>query len=238
MKRWMWIVLAFFISTGVYYTIRYGLRPKPIPVMNPTEFDQLEQVGVVTYNRLRTEIRSERLVLLGTSDVSDAHVWNGFLRAAVADHEHLVYFVRAGIPVDASPDWEIESFDDAAVQSGELFVRLKARLQAGRLIVVHGYSREVSHLVKDSLVARFERVVQHPVMSISSLHLAVRPEERDDLQTQCLNAGEDAAGDGRLVCAAQRVGRLFMRKSMDPAKIWAVIERHGLKEYLVFIHQP
>lgn len=238
MKRWMWILAAFSISTGVYYTIRYGLRPKPIPVMNPTEFTALEQIGIVTYDRLHTEIRSERLVLLGTTDDTDAHVWLGLLKDAAAAKERIVYFVRAGIPVDQSPQWEVESFDDGSIASGELFSKVRARSAAGQLIIVHGYSKEMSHLVKDSLAFKFEHAFQHPVMAISSLPLAVKPQERDDLQSECINAGEESLGDVRLVCAAQRVGRLFMRKSMDPSKIWAVIERHGLKEYLVFIHQP
>lgn len=206
--------------------------------MNPTEFADLEQIGVVTYKRLRTEIRAERLVLLGTAEEAEYSVWNGFLRAAVADKEEVVYFVRGGLPELAPGGWEVVTYDDGALSSGKLFADIKARSRAGQLIIMHGTAREMSHLVKDSLVERFEKTFQHPIMSISSLRLALRPEERDNLQAQCLDAGNESAEDTRLVCSAQRVARLFMRKSLDPSKIWAVIERHGLKEYLVFIHAP
>ena len=59
MKRWIWFLVSIFISTGVYFTLRYGLRPKPIPVLNATEFNEAQQIGAVVYKRLRQEIRGE-----------------------------------------------------------------------------------------------------------------------------------------------------------------------------------
>lgn len=239
MKRWLWILLAVCISTGVYYTIRYGLRPKPIPVMNPTDFTRLDQIGVVTYRRLRTDVRSERLLVLGTAEDApeDDQVWAGFIKAAVADKEKIIYFTREGM--QAAPpgnDYQTIVYDQAALDSGEFFKTVKAQLKSGQLVIVHSPTKEASHLVKASLARKLERFVQHPVLSLSTLRFALNEEESDGLQ--CLTATEDPDGNRRLGCAAQRVARHFMRKKLDPTKIWAVIERHGLKEYLVFIHTP
>src|SRR5262245_22285128 len=87
MKRVLWILLALALSTGVYFTIRYGLRPKPIPILNVTEFSNGEQIGAVIYRRLRQNIRQERLVVLGSLPelAVSADVWNGFLKTAVED---------------------------------------------------------------------------------------------------------------------------------------------------------
>jgi hypothetical protein len=241
MQRWLWILLAVCISTGVYFTIRYGLQPKPIPIMNPTDFARLDQIGAVTYRALREPVRAERLVLLGSSQkLKDDHeVWTGFVKALVADHEKIIFFNREGWPpIPSNPAWITESFNEDSVRSGEFLKEVRKRLKAGQIILVHDDTLEVTHLVKHSLSRELEKVVQHPVLSISTLPFAVGSQEQDSLQTQCLETGADGQNERRLACAAQKVSRKFHRKKLDPAKIWAVIERHGLKEYLVFIHEP
>lgn len=231
MKRWIWIVAALAISTGVYFTIRYGLRPKPIPVLNPTEFDDFEQIGSVIYKRLRHDIRAERLVVLGsTGEVpDDQRVWLGFLKAATADKEKTVLLAHDTTPFEHSGPWETALLADDALD------QIKARVKAGQLIVIHAPTREASHLVDGSLPRKLDRVLRRPVLSLATLRFALRGEDRDSLQTQCLDVTD--SGEFRLACAAQRVARKYARRGLDPSKIWAVMERHGLKEYLVFLNQ-
>jgi hypothetical protein len=239
MKRWIWILVSVSLSTAVYFVIRYGLRPKPIPVMTATSFERLNQIGAVVYRRLRQPVRAARLVLLGSSGEiqGDEMVWDGFLRAAAADKEKIVYFTRTGRPaVPADPAWEAVSFDESAVTDGSLIDTIKKRMKAGRLILIHDDSREVTHLVRGSLSHRLERMAQHPLLSISTLRLALEAPKGDAAPSPCLS--DDIADTQRLDCAAAKVARIYRRKNLDPARIWAVIERDGLKEYLVFIHAP
>lgn len=222
MKRWIWIVIAIGASTAIYFTIRYGLRPKPIPVMNATKFDRSEQIGIVIYKRLRQIVRAERVVLLGSSAGADddQNVWQGFLKAAVADGEKLAIFN----PQDVD---------------GLVFIdKIKADIAAKSLVVVQGLTPDVSHLVAGSLSKKLEKVVGHPVLSLGSLPFIVRAEDYGDLQSQCLDAIENQTPVQRLDCAAQKVARKNLKKKLDPQQIWAVMERHGLKEYLLFIHRP
>src|SRR5579872_4491460 len=100
MKRWIWFAVSIFISTSVYFTIRYGLRPKPIPVMNASEFERPEQIGAVIYKRLYEEVGSERVLLLGSDKAivqPSASMWTGFLLTARAAHTAVsVIFQREG----------------------------------------------------------------------------------------------------------------------------------------------
>lgn len=214
MQRWLWVILAVCASTAVYFTIRYGLRSKPIPVMNPTNFESAQKIGAVTYRRLRQNIRSERVVILGSSIEADAAVWEGLIAEARADGEQ-IFEIRDGNPAE-----------------------VRARIKAKQIVFVYGPTEEISHLVKDSLSKRLEKVVGHPVLAISALPFGVRSDDYDSLQTQCLDATDSNPHRARLDCAPQRVARKYLRKRLDPDKIWAVMERHGLKEYLLFIHRP
>lgn len=241
MQRWIWIVVALGVSTSVYFTIRYGLRPKAIPVLNPTSFEKWEEIGVVMYKRLRQNIRTERVVLLGSSeDVKESdQIWLGLLRAAHADREKLVVFYRQGTALlNADQLADSATFDEPALLDGKLVEDVRKRLKAGQLVVVRGLTREVTHLVDGSLSRQLDKAVRHPVLSISTMPLAINKTEQDNLQPQCLDASEDPTGLRRLGCAAQKVARKFAKKKLSPEKIWAVAERHGLKEYLVFVYEP
>ena len=230
------------VSSGIYLTIRYGLRPKPIPVLNPTSFAQLKQIGVVIYKRLHQNVRAERLVVLGSDQAVKDYdqVWSGFTESALADKEKLV-FVREGMKSQFLPAGaEVIRFTEQQLLNGEFFQDIARRLQKKQLVVVHSWAPEVTHLVKNSLSQRLDPVVHHPVLSVSALRFAIDQAEVDQLQPQCLDATATAGADGleRLRCAAYKVARKFLKKQLDGQLIWAVAERHGLKEYLLFIHQP
>jgi len=245
MKRWLFILLAMAISTGVYFTIRFGLRPKPIPVMNPTQFEQMESIGVVIYKRLRQNIRSERILLLGSNpEIPESdQVWLGLLKAALNDRQKIVLFstntdTTSLLPGSPTAPWEKVVLNETGLRPSELAKQIKARLDNRQLVVVQASTRVVTHLVAGSLSRELDRVVQHPVLSLSIMPFSVEPAGPESVQVDCLDGTVDPDGDSRLLCAAQRVAKRFQRKSLDPAQTWAVMERHGLKEYLLFIHRP
>jgi hypothetical protein len=242
MKRWFWIVLAIFISTCVYFTIRYGLRPKPIPVMNATEFERLDQIGVVVYKRLHQNIRTERIVLLGTShELKDGElVWSGLIDAAISDKENVVFFVRDGLQKPNLPkaNGEVINFSEADLVRGDLFDQIGKKLAEKKLVIVHAFTPEISHLIEGSISQKLDDVIHHPVLSISALPLPMGKQEVDSIQQFCLEGEGPTSGAQRLACAQRGVARKNMKKNLALAKTWAVIERHGLKEYLIFIHAP
>ncbi len=240
MKRWLWILAAVLISTVVYSTIRYGLRPKPIPVLNATEFENPEQIGAVIYKRLRQNIRPERLIVLGsTADLtSSPYIWLGFLKSASADQIKIdVLFQREGLSLlPGNQPWEVLPYGPAAVASGELQKQVQQHLQAGHMVVVHGLTGEVSHLMKDSLSRQLDKIVRHPVLALSTIALSLRTDDIESLQERCLKPSLDDEAVVRLECTEMRVSRTLAKKKPQPGKIWAVMERHGLEEYLVFVH--
>ena len=84
----VWLPMALMISFSVYFVAKWGLNPKPIPQINPTQFEKLEQIGAVTYRRLQPSLRQEKLVILGSSINQPQYekIWNGYIAAARGDH--------------------------------------------------------------------------------------------------------------------------------------------------------
>lgn len=242
MVRWLWVILAVCLSSSIYLVVRYGLRPKPIPVMNPTRFERLDQVGVVTYKRLRQNLRAERILLVGISPEvrMGPEIWRGFVRAAMADGQKLaLYRPATGLAVEES--WpngvSIQEYDPIKVEESGFARDIQSQIHAGMLLVVLAETRETSHLVTNSISRRLESVLGRPVLSVSVLNFSVLPPPADEPSSQCLDASEDNTGQVRLACAVHRVQRKFLKRHLDPQRIWGIIERHGLKEYLLFIYQ-
>jgi hypothetical protein len=239
MKRWLWFLAAILISTFVYSTIRYGLRPKPIPVLNATEFENPEQIGAVVYRGLRQDIRHERLILLGSAqDVPDyAEIWRGFLKTAFADDVHpAAFFQHEGL----KPSWPVDVpapilFNDAMVTSGELLKQVVAAQEAGKIVVIHGLGSEVSHFFKDSLSRKLDEAEHHPVLSLTVLRVPTSAEDIAAMQQRCLEPDAGTDGAIRTDCAKSRVAKILAKKRSAPGRSWAVMERHGLQEYLVFV---
>ena len=241
MKRWLWFFSALLISTGVYFTIRYGLRPKPIPVLNPTLFENPQQIGAVIYKRLRQEILTERILLLGSDPqlLGYQEVWTGLLKTALADDVKIdVFYQRENLEAPESVGrWESIPFNLSMIGTVEFIAQVSARMNAGHLVVIHALTSEVSHLMQDSLSRGFDKAIQHPVLALSTIALTLQPGEQERLQSKCLGPASEPDGLSRMECAEARVTKTLMKKKPLPGNIWAVMERHGLKEYLVFVHR-
>lgn len=243
MKRWrfLWFLLSIAISSGVYLTLRYGLRPKPVPVTNATQFEDLQQIGAVLYKRLRQNIRPERLIVLGSSGevAGDPEIWQGFLKAAGADkvNVRVLFQLEGATPVLPLEGVETVAFGESQIASGEFSESVRARLRAGQLVIVHGPTRRVTHLVKDSLSRTLDTILRHPVLSISSLPATLEPEHAMARQEACEAMREKDERESRVDCAIARVSRTMSKKRLAADKIWSVFERHGLQEYLVFVYK-
>jgi hypothetical protein len=238
LKRWFWLLASLLISTGVYFTIRYGLRPKAIPVMNATEFAEAPQIGAVIYKRLRQEVRTEHVILLGSTPEFDgyADVWTGLLKTAAADQVQVTtLFQREGLKAPELNGLEIIPFNEGMIHSGDFLKLVRQRVQAGKLVVIHAATNEISHLFADSLSHTLDKELEYPVLAISTLALSLKPEEISALQTRCLDTVNPS--NLRLECAEARVSKVLAKKPSGDGKLWAVMERHGLKEYLVFVHR-
>lgn len=242
MKRIVWIVIAVVSSVGVYFTIRYGLRPKPIPILNPTHFENPEQIGAVIYRRLRQNLRSERLLVIGSKKdlAQSAEIWNGFLKTAMADKMKIDQFYQwpnLALPTSAS-QLQTVYLQEADLANEDLLKNIHQSIQRGSVVIVHVPTEEATHLVKGSLTRKLEQLPNIPVFSISIVPWSINAEGTKALAEECTQPDSPDRLDLQLQCAVYRLSRKFLRKKLDPSKSWAAAERHGLKEYLLFINSP
>gem|GEM_PF-1350357 len=242
MPKWFWALLAFLLSTGIYFSIRFGLQPKPIPQLNPTVFDNPEQIGVVTYHVLRASLRAERVLVLGSSLAISNYqeVWDGFVKAALADGIKLdnLYQREDLVTPPTLKSEKVRSVKAADLNQKAFLDEVRAGYQRGEIELLHLLNLESTHLIPGTVTRSLQELPNLPVMSISMLPMAVRQQDLEQLQPVCVDPRIDGQPEERLGCAAARISRKYIRKRLPHDKWVAAIERYGLKEYLLFISEP
>lgn len=236
-----WIPLALLLSFSIYFALKWGLKPKPISQINPTQIENLEQVGVLTYRRLRPALRQEKMVLLGSGPWlrEYEHVWNGFIAAARQDNwlVDVVFEDPSLRPIKDFKDVQRRPLTWPEPKP-ELAQELKEHLKFGHLVIVHTTYNLSSHRGEDSLSKELESSLKRPWTAITMLNFAVTEEGLTDLQPHCEDEVSPSTRADYVACAAARVSRRYLRKHLDPAKMWMAMERHGLKDYFLYIFEP
>jgi len=241
-EKWplVWVPLALILSVSIYFAIKWGLKPKPIPQINPTQFASPEEAGALLYRRFHPILRQEKMVVLGSAPwVRDyERVWNGFLAAAREDKRKIdtLYEDPALRPIKDFLGMKRQPLAWPSL-SPELAEDLKKHLQFGRLIVIHTTFNHSSYRAEDSLTKDLEKALRRPWTALSMLTFPVNAAELENLQPPCPDEVAPTTRGDYVACTSVRISRRFMRKKLDPRLNWLASERHGLGDYFVFIHQ-
>lgn len=239
MPKWFWVLLAVVVSSGIYFSIRYGLRPKPIPLMKPNHFSTLEELGVVSSRRLFQQIRSEKVLVLGHDPrlSNSLEVWQGLIKGAVDSKVKIRKIYYLGI--EELPAF-YRTFQTEAVdlsRLGEIQKELIQSRRRGGLVVFLMPTNQASHLRKDSITKKLEASVLGPIFSLSQRKLILDQQELEEASSSCTDLDADDF-ESRLQCIEFKYAKSQSRKKLDGNKILGAIERYGLKEYLLLVHLP
>ena len=243
MPRWLWILLTCLISSGIYLSVRYGLRPKPIAMINPTVITEPSEMGVLVYRRIHEAIRTEKILFFGYSDLKFFSTpFSGFVRAARAggmNFRTVIEVAEPGRSSELSTTIAVNLAISWIVTTPADFVKtLKDQLVKDQSVAVIVPVEQATHLERAGLVKQMEAELKSPIVAINFLPFYVSEEELEQLQLDCTKAKEEMNTKEKLDCATYKISRKFLRKKLDEAKYFVALEWHGLKEYLAYLHLP
>ena len=243
MPRWLWIFLTFLISTGIYLSVRYGLRPKPIAMINPTVISSPNEMGTLVYRRIHESIRTEKILFFGYSDVKIfSTAFSGFIKAARAEGLNFKTVIEV-TTTNASNDMSAVLAMDLAVNwlrvaPQDLPQLLKDQMAKNQLLAVTVPVEQATHLEKMGLIKQMEGELKSPIVAINFLPFFVTEEELNQQNMDCTKPKQEMQTKEKLDCATYKISRKFLRKKLDPTKYYVALEWHGLKEYLAYLHVP
>ncbi len=243
MPRWLWILLTIIISSGIYLSVRYGLRPKPIAMINPTVIGQPIEMGPLIYNRIYEAIRTEKILFFGYSDVKIfSNPFVGFIKAARANGMNFKTIIEVSDskrPNQLSTTLALElAVNWISVGPEDLLPILKQQMAKHEVVGVVVPVEQGTHLERSGLIKQVEAELKSPIMAINFLPFYVTENELERQSLDCSKSKDEMNTKEKLDCASLKISRKFLRKKLDELKYYVALEWHGLKEYLAYIHTP
>ena len=235
MKWWYWLLVSAFITLCVIFVAQFGMGPKPIRMMNPTEFGNGEQIGAVLYRRLYAPIKKAKIVIMGvqTESPSQAQIPFGFMKTAASQDlkfDHVFVDTELGkYAVGESEPIELRRSAKEVVERFKKLIADNKRI----LLVTHSYY--ASGVPYKSLSSYIRENIQTNIFSFASVPVPLERAQEKDLQPGCQTAGEVAHGVGRIGCFILKKSRNLYRKKLYDKGLVAAIDQVGTQDYLIYV---
>ncbi|MCB0393928.1 MAG: hypothetical protein KDD25_05185, partial [Bdellovibrionales bacterium] len=69
MKNLYWVFIAIVILLGAYASIKFGLEPKAVPVVKPSNFEDPQKIGEVIHRQLFQKMDEYSIVAIGQESI-------------------------------------------------------------------------------------------------------------------------------------------------------------------------
>lgn len=239
MKYLYWVGAVAVIALGVFFSMNFQIQERSIPKIKFSQVDIPEKLGKGVYERLRMEIKSSPVVLLGVTpnQIEDLELWRGFMEAnqeqgskydvIVVDPQlPFVELFASNMRLDIQTEMDrfVEGIKNAQAQG----LRVAA-------IVPYIYS---SQLVKKGPANRLKEEHNIEVTSFSVMKFPATREQEEGFLPLCeLDAGRDLAGTGHLGCMVREIARKTYRKKFEENKYSGMMEQSGSKDYIILLNR-
>lgn len=233
------LALAIGLSVAAVYTL--GIRPRPIAEIDPSVVQSPERIGQVVHQYALPKIKTEKVVVVGVDpSVPDyAAIWDGFVAEARAKNEaYTTALIQTGLNAKGFSGLKTEEMDFSR-QFDQLVERIKQSPQNERLFIFGMDLISAHRLGADAYIQRLENALQTKLYSFTLLPYAVSKAGLDRFDFGCDSEGrKEFFGPHYLDCASLAVSKKFFKKKKKDDERVMVLERHGVTDYLVFVHTP
>ncbi len=239
MKWWYWLILSTVLSSLLFLTIRFGMGPKPVRLMGPTEFEKSEQIGAVLYRRLFADLKKAPLVVFGVDPVQVNHreIPNGFLKTAQAEgltFDHIIVDSTLGF----NPFSNGQVLDLQRNTKALLSLLEQANLKKHRvlLLTLNNYS---STIPEKSMTQYILEKMKLNTLSFSVFNFALKHDQEELISPSCETQGATASGSGRIGCFLLKKSRsIYRKKHYEKKGIVAAADQVAKGDFLIYISLP
>lgn len=230
--RLTFIVAALVFLLGVVMFVMNIVKAKPVALINPTEIANFREAGALVLERLREEIKTANVFVLGTHPLitNGDSVWDGFVTRAemdallkpglVASHNGL-----PSLPAKLGGERQIFYWPEDQTKMAEWIQTFTPTFFLTTSFQSHPRAQ-------GGLASAFP---ENPnVIYITEAPFYVNPTQLNASGAKCKY--RSLFPEDLLRCASEQVSLKFFRKKLDPNKRWMAMERHGLRNIMVFLY--
>jgi hypothetical protein len=239
MNKLYWTFLGLLIIAGITVTIYFGLQPRPIPKIKPSEVATAERAGEAVTQRLWLELKDAKIVFLGVDPdkPDDMKVWKSFLDSFKNPDEKFTYVVID--PLLPSKDTVAHSDEIDMNHDFDRFVAgLKTAVANNQKVAVIVPTIYSSQAIPGNPINRMkEALLSIPFMSFSVVQPTLNREEEATAQFPCVTGSGDNSGLGSFGCLIQSKSRGLYMKKFESGKFLMLLDQIGATDYLLLLRQ-
>lgn len=223
------------VISGIFLTIKYGLQPRPIRLINLSSFDTPLKLAQSIELRLHEELKQAPILLFGfqPEKAQQLEVIKEFVRSS--KDSGLIYdTVVADDNLSLPAEIPVSEKIDSQAKLETLAAGLKAALVQKRKVLLILPSVYSAQLVGGNVADLLRRKFEIPLMSFTLVELPRNREQEKAVSIPCLMTDADSTGVGALGCAILQTGRAHYRKKMESGKRTGLMDQRGVSDFLIF----
>lgn len=234
MVKVFWAAVLVSFSAFAFLAFEMGVSPRPIQVIKASLAGSSDEIGFWTYRQLRHIVFKHQVVFIGYQDeAKHAKVAQGFWESASKDGQKFELVLKPAVFALDLPAQTISLNEPA--QTLELLPPL---LKNGQKVLVVLPSADTSHVVKDSIVKKFETVADKSAMSLSILDWQPSHQAATMVQEHCEESKKLTGFPDFLFFHCIYKGRAAkLAKLKEPQKLGFMVDQYGQADFLILHYE-
>lgn len=234
MKYVYWVFLGILAVAGVAVCVYFGIQPRPVPKIKPSQIETPEAFGAAISKRLWMELKDAPLIFLGVDPEKVDHmkVWKGFFESLDKESEYTVV-VDPNLPHKVV----INSQNELDMNTGydEFVEWLKTAMEHNQRVAVVVPTIYSSQAIPDNPINRLKKEMANPsvMMSLSIVEPTLSREEESKALYPCATGSGDTRGLGSFGCLIQSKSRSLYMKKFESARYLGLMDQIGATDYLI-----
>ena len=246
MIKWYFSLLGVIVVCLVILIVRFGLNPKPKPIIKPSNFTEFGVIGETIYRQLHKEIHLFKIVAFGIQNHAHLDVILNLLRTS-RKYGHLFHTVLVLNPLrnewqrktrDTSlSDLQVEYLSDRNYQSVLKFLEDQQNSLKKTLVIAN--PEDVFHLQNRSLIQFLESDLYLSILSFIHVECELDPGKLKELQRFCRQQTRETSSFSHLSCLAYQKSTWLKKlrtKKINKNQNIIFLEQYGLLDYIYFTY--
>ena len=248
MIKWYFSFLAIVVICLVTLIAKFGLNPRPKPIIKPSNFFEFGMIGQTIYRQLHKDIHLFNLVAFGINQDVNLDVILGLLNTSkkyghpfqkVLILNHLRSEWQKRTRDTSLSDLKVEYLHDKKYQS-VLEVLKKQQTSLQKTLIIAN-PEDVFHLESQSLVQFLESDLSLSILSFVHVGCELELKKIKEFQALCRRQTQKTSNFTHLSCLAYQKSAWLKKlktKKINKDKNVVFLEQYGLLDYIYFTYLP
>lgn len=219
-------VLIVFASVAIivpsFFIIKYGVNPRPKPIIKPSNFETFESIGSVLFSQLARDIETHPIIAIGISDPDDLKIVDGFIVQSIKSKKS---FDEVVILINQKVLFDVPTEHMPYENRERVISYLNEKISYGQKIIVIAQNWDTPHFQTDSFVGNLE--IKDKILSITATRGSTN---LDNLKRDCGGVGY-STDNIKISCIAYMQSTKIPKKA-NREKNMVSAERYGLRDYV------